>query len=597
MTIHHQRLFPLSAEIEQAIATLKPQELAWLSGYCWAFAQKEGSLIPGGFTQANAQPVAPLRITVLSGSQTGNAKSVALALTERLNALGVEVSYSSLADYKAKQIAQESVLFLVTSTQGEGEPPEEAVLLYKLLHGKKAPDLSQLAFAVLGLGDSSYPKFCQAGKDFDQRFAALGGKRIFDLTEADLAFQETAQQWVNRVEEWVSSQQAQPTAAPSSQTAPVTAPVISAFGKNNPFPARLLTNQKITGKHSQKDVRHIELDLSDSGLTYQAGDALGVWFENDPALVAEILSVLSLSGEEIIELNGQSISLAEALGKKVEITQVPHSFVQKYAEYSDSPLLHALINDNEQLNRYVQTTQLVDILREYPATLTALQFIGLLRPLAPRLYSIASASAEVGEEVHLTVGVVQFEHEGHRRTGAASGFLAERVGEDGPVNVFIEPNAHFRLPSDNDKAIIMIGAGTGIAPFRAFMQQRVAEGAQGKHWLIFGNPQFSQDFLYQTEWQQWAKEKYLTAYDFAWSRDQAEKIYVQHKLLEKGAQLWQWLQDGAYLYVCGDAKKMAKDVEQALLSIFREQGKLSEEDAEAYLDTLREEKRYQRDVY
>ena len=537
---------------------------------------------PGIGTPAATAPAPaaePLRVAVISASQTGNARKVAAELHQRLAAAGVNAAHTAAADYKPKNIAGEQLVLLVTSTQGEGEPPEEALSLYKLLSGKKAPKLSGLKFAVLGLGDSSYPMFCGAGKSFDELLAKLGGERLLERQDCDLEYQAEAEAWLDKIVPLVGSLAAAPA---------------SAYNKANPFPATLLARQKITGRDSEKDVRHIEIDLSGSGLQYRAGDALGVWFENDPAVVDEILAAVSLKGDEPVNAGGQGKTVREALLHDWEIGLNTPQFVQGYAEISGNPELKEAAAD---ASAYAAANPIAGIVSQYPAALTAEQLAGLLRPLAPRLYSISSAPEEVGEEVHLTVGVLRYEHDGIPRTGAASGFLGGRLEEEGSVRVFVEENPRFRLPENPDTPVIMIGAGTGVAPFRAFMQQRAANGDSGKNWLIFGNQHFTQDFLYQTEWQGWAKDGLLNKYDFAWSRDQEEKIYVQHKIREEAAELWQWLQQGAHIYVCGDASHMAKDVEQALLDTIAEQGGLSADDADEYLDNLRQEGRYQRDVY
>ncbi len=598
--MNNEQLIP--HELTQSIEKLAPLQLAWLSGYCWAKAQGLPSNTAGvpATTQAiTTAPTnaAPFSVTVLAASQTGNAKSVAQQLSERLKNEGINTTFYSAKDYKAKNIADEHTLIFITSTQGEGEPPEEGVVLYKLLHGKKAPQLKQLEYAVLGLGDSSYPNFCQAGKDFDQRFAELGAQRLLERTDTDLDFQATANQWIEQVVALLKTKANNAIPVVASASSPATTIASSTYSKNQPFSATLLTNQKITAHQAEKDVRHIELDLTGSGLQYQAGDALGIWFDNDPALVQEILQLTGLTGEEQIHLAEQSLSLTQALQSHLELTQNTPAFVKAYADLAHHEALKQIASDAGTLQTYVQNTPIVDVLHQFPSTLSAEQLISLLRPLTPRLYSIASSQAEVGEEVHLSVGVVRFEHEGRARAGAASSFLAERVAEDETVRVFIEPNEGFRLPKDNTKPIIMIGSGTGIAPFRAFVQQRAAEEAEGKNWLIFGNQRFTQDFLYQLEWQQFVKDGFLHKYDFAWSRDQQEKVYVQHKIRQQAATLWQWLQEGAYLYVCGDASRMAKDVEDALIDVIAEQGKLNRDDAEEYLNELRENHRYQRDVY
>ena len=592
---------PLPTEILNLLPTLTPLQLAWLSGYAWSQASSVEQQVAGQHLAANltALSAEPFSITVLSGSQTGNAKSVADKVAAELTEVGIAVKRVALKDYKAKTITDEKYLLLVTSTQGEGEPPEEGVVLYKLLNGKKAPKLTKLQFAVLGLGDSSYPNFCQAGKDFDQRFAELGATRLFERVDADLDYSATAEQWIRDIVAIVKEKAAQASPVVQSIATATTAPVAkeSQYNKANPFPATLITNQKITGRQSDKDVRHLEFNLAGADLHYQAGDALGVWFDNDPKLVDEILSLAQIDPTTEVTIEGKAQTISTALLSHLELTQNTPVFVKGYAALAHNEQLNDLVADNQALQELVQRTPIVDVLHKFPAKLTAEQLVSLLRPLTPRLYSISSSPAEVGEEVHLTVGVVRFEHEGRARSGAASSFLADRVEEDGAVRVFVEHNDNFRLPNDTTKPIIMVGSGTGVAPFRAFMQQRVADEANGKNWLIFGNPHFASDFLYQTEWQQFAKEGFLHKYDFAWSRDQEKKIYVQDKIRENSTALWQWLQEGAYFYVCGDAAKMAKDVEQALLEVIAKEGNLSPDEAEDYLNELREEKRYQRDVY
>ncbi|MBE4911066.1 assimilatory sulfite reductase (NADPH) flavoprotein subunit [Haemophilus parainfluenzae] len=592
---------PLPTEILNLLPTLTPLQLAWLSGYAWSQASGVEQPLVGQHLAANltALSAEPFSITVLSGSQTGNAKSVADKVAAELTEAGIAVKRVALKDYKAKTIADEKYLLLVTSTQGEGEPPEEGVVLHKLLNGKKTPKLTELQFAVLGLGDSSYPNFCQAGKDFDQRFAELGATRLFERVDADLDYSATAEQWIRDIVAIIKEKAAQASPVVQSIATATTALVAkeSQYNKANPFPATLITNQKITGRQSDKDVRHLEFDLAGSDLHYQAGDALGVWFDNDPQLVDEILSLAQIDPTTEVTIERKTQTISTALLSHLEFTQNTPAFVKGYAALANNEQLNDLVADNQALQELVQRTPIVDVLHKFPAKLTAEQLVSLLRPLTPRLYSISSSPAEVGEEVHLTVGVVRFEHEGRACSGAASSFLADRVEEDGAVRVFVEHNDNFRLPNDMTKPIIMVGSGTGVAPFRAFMQQRVADEASGKNWLIFGNPHFASDFLYQTEWQQFAKEGFLHKYDFAWSRDQEKKIYVQDKIRENSTALWQWLQEGAYFYVCGDASKMAKDVEQALLDVIAKEGNLSPDEAEDYLNELREEKRYQRDVY
>ncbi|WP_313020523.1 NADPH-dependent assimilatory sulfite reductase flavoprotein subunit [Atlantibacter hermannii] len=588
-------LLPLSPEqlarLQAATTDFSPTQLAWVSGYFWGVINQQ-TAAPGA-----AAPEAAA-ITLISASQTGNARRVAEALRDDLLAAKLNVNLVNAGDYKFKQIAQEKLLIVVTSTQGEGEPPEEAVALHKFLFSKKAPKLDNTAFAVFGLGDSSYEFFCQSGKDFDSKLAELGAERLLDRVDTDVEFQPAAQAWRERIVEVLKSRAPASTGAvPQTASGAVNDITSTPYTKDAPLTASLAVNQKITGRDSEKDVRHLEIDLGDSGLRYQPGDALGVWYQNDPALVDELVGLLWLKGNEPVEVNGKTLPLREALQWHFELTVNTATIVENYATLTRAETLQDLIGDKAKLQHYAAITPIVDMVRFAPAQLDAAQLVGLLRPLTPRLYSIASSQAETENEVHITVGVVRYDVEGRARAGGASSFLADRVEEDGEVRVFIEHNDNFRLPANPETPVIMIGPGTGIAPFRAFMQQRAAEGAGGKNWLFFGNPHFTEDFLYQVEWQSYVKEGLLTRIDLAWSRDQKEKIYVQDKLREQGAELWRWINDGAHIYVCGDANRMAKDVEQTLLDVIAEFGGMDTEAADEYLSELRVERRYQRDVY
>jgi len=383
----------------------------------------------------------------------------------------------------------------------------------------------------------------------------------------------------------------------SNVVAMPTAGAASEYTKQAPYAAELSLSQKITGRDSAKDVRHIEIDLAESGITYQAGDALGVWFENDTALVTELIATLNLSADEKVEIAGTSLSFAEALTLKLEITQTAVNFISFWAEQSQDKDLLALSEDKNSAREYAGNHQIIDVVKAAPATVTAQDFADALRKITPRLYSIASSQAEVEEEVHLTVGLVEYNENDKLRSGGASSFLGKRLEEGGTVKVFIEHNDNFRLPANGETPVIMIGPGTGIAPFRAFMQEREATEASGDNWLFFGDQTFTQDFLYQVEWQGYLKSGLLTNLDLAFSRDQAEKIYVQDRLREKASEIFAWLERGAHLYICGDMSRMAKDVELALVDIISEHGKLSTEQAQDYLKELRNAKRFQKDVY
>lgn len=592
-------ILPLSPEqlarLQAAVGEFSPTQMAWLSGYFWGMVNQQ----PGAVVAPAVAAPAALTITLISASQTGNARRLAEQLRDDLLAAKLNVNLVNAGDYKFKQIAQERLLIIVASTQGEGEPAEEAVALHKFLLSKKAPKLPETAFAVFGLGDTSYEHFCQAGKDFDNKLAELGAERLLDRVDADVEYQESAQQWRQQVVAALQARApAQSTAAAAiTQSGVVDEITSSPYSKAAPLTALLSVQQKITGRNSEKDVRHIEIDLGDSGLCYQPGDALGVWFDNSPALVDELLALLWLKGDELVSINGQNMPLSQALHSHLELTQNTTVIVDKYAALSRDETLIALLADRAALQHYAKNTPIVDMVRQAPSDLNADQLVALLRPLTPRFYSIASSQAETENEVHITVGVVRYDIEGRSRTGGASGYLADRLEVDGDIRIFIEHNDNFRLPANPETPVIMIGPGTGIAPFRAFMQQREAEGATGKNWLLFGNPHFTEDFLYQVEWQRYVKDGLLTRIDLAWSRDQADKIYVQDKLREQGAELWSWIQQGAHIYVCGDANRMAKDVEQVLLDVVALHGAMDTEQADEYLSELRLARRYQRDVY
>lgn len=587
-------LAPLSDEqqrqLSQALSTLNTQQLAWVSGYLYGLSQSGQQ--PVATSTAAAAPSGNL--TILYGSQTGNAKGVASAIKAQAEARGLPVTLTSMADYKPKQLKKETHLLVVVSTYGEGEPPESAVDLFEQLKKGKVGKLEGLKFAVLGLGDSSYEFFCQTGKDFDSLLTKAGADRVHELASLDVDYQDAAKAWgeqaLNAIAATLSAGPANSNVASAVQQAVGH----SQYSKENPFPARLSVNQKITGRDSTKDIRHIEISLEESGIRYQPGDALGIWFDNDADLVGEVLALANLSGDEATARG----SLREVLSRELELTRLHGGFITGLADISDNAALKDLAGDKAQVNALVTSAQVVDVLKRFPTALAAEQLIGLLRPLTPRLYSIASSQSEVEEEVHLTVGVVRYPQEdGTVRSGAASSYLADRLPEDAEVRVFVEHNDNFRLPANPDTPVIMVGPGTGIAPFRAFMQEREAQGAEGKNWLFFGNPHFTQDFLYQVEWQRYVKSGLLSKISLAFSRDQANKIYVQDRLREAGLELYQWLEAGAHFYVCGDANHMAKDVQEALLDVIAEHGQKSREEAEEYLSELRRAKRYQRDVY
>ncbi len=583
------------ASFKQSINDLSPLQLAWASGYLAAKAE-------GVTTAVAAAPSAELTtLTILYGSQTGNAKGVAKSLASQASAAGLNVELKSMGEIKPKAIKNISHLLIVASTNGEGEAPDDAIALHEFLSSKKAPSLEHLHYSVLALGDTSYEFFCQTGKDFDHYLEKLGATRIAPRVDCDVDYDADANTWsttvIKKAKELVDSE------LNVSNVVTLTSATSTEdlYSKQKPYAAELLVSQKITGRDSAKDVRHIEIDLADSGLTYQVGDALGVWFENSAALVDEVISELRLDGQDKVAVGDESLTFTEALKIKFEITQTAINFIEFWAHKTAAANLLVLLDDKTALREFAANHQVVDVIKSAPlpneSQLTAQEFVDALRKITPRLYSIASSQSEVEEEVHLTVGLVQYQAGEATRQGGASSFLANGIEEGGEVKVFIEHNDNFRLPANHDTPVIMIGPGTGVAPFRAFMQEREAIDANGDNWLFFGDQTFTQDFLYQVEWQNYLKSGLLTKLDLAFSRDQAEKIYVQDRLKQNAAEVFAWLERGAHIYVCGDMSRMAKDVESTLLEIIAEHGQMSIEQASAYLKDLRNAKRYQKDVY
>jgi len=589
--------------LQQTTADYSALQLAWASGYLSAKSE-QGQSVPLASTPAISKI-----LTILYASQTGNAKGVAKQVEQSASAVGIKTKLINISDFKAKALKNESHILIVASTNGEGEPPDDAIEFHEFLLGKKAPKLPNLSYSVLALGDSSYEFFCQTGKEFDERLLALGAKQLLPRIDCDVDYDSDSESWTLSIVENLKDEltQADTALAPVIDL-PIAA--VSQYSKQNPLSAEFLLSQKITGRDSAKDVRHIEIDLGDSGLSYQAGDALGVYFENDSVLVAELLTSLNFTGDESVNLkiNGeqQNLSLKEALTSHLEITQTAPAFIEFWAKQSGDETLLALIADKNNTREFAGNHQIVDVVnltnlgdssRLANTELTPQTFVDALRKITPRLYSIASAQAEVEEEVHLTVGLVNYENNDQQRFGGASHFLANRLEEGQKIRVFVEHNDNFRLPNDSNTPVIMIGPGTGVAPFRAFMQQREAEEAAGDNWMFFGDQTFTQDFLYQVEWQNYLKSGLLTRMDVAFSRDQTEKVYVQDRLKEQASEVFAWLERGAHLYICGDANRMAKDVHQTLIDVISEQGQLSTEQAEQYLKDLRSNKRYQKDVY
>ncbi|TAN04709.1 MAG: assimilatory sulfite reductase (NADPH) flavoprotein subunit [Rhodanobacteraceae bacterium] len=583
----------LAQHLDRLVEGLDAASLWWLSGYAAGLA---GRIAPAPDARAAVEPDAGARLTVVYGSQTGNSRRVAEQLARKAGDAGFGVRLARADAYPLRELAEERLLYVVISTQGDGDPPDDARALIDFIGSRRAPKLPALSFAVLGLGDSSYPQFCLTGRKLDARLAELGGKRLFAFGEADLDIDVVAEPWTQQA--LTHAREVLKTQAPATNVTPLRPHVeVQAWSAARPFRAELLANQRITADGSSKDVRHLELDLAGSGFDYEPGDALGVLPRNSEPLVAALLDALHLDGDAAVMQANAVHPLREWLTSKRELTRLSRPLVATLAARSGSTALRELLQPEhgEALRRLLETQQPIDLLQRYPANWTGEALVAALRPLTPRLYSIASSRAEVRDEVHLTVAHVEYATEAGTHWGAASHWLATRAAGE-TVEVYLERNERFRLPADASRDIIMVGPGTGVAPFRAFLQQRAAAGASGRNWLLFGNPHFRSDFLYQLEWQAALKAGSLQRLDVAFSRDQAEKIYVQHQLREHGRELYAWLEAGAHLYVCG-ATTMARDVEAALRDVIVEQGARAQEAAEAYIAQLRDEHRYSRDVY
>lgn len=586
--------------LNQLLPTLTDQQKIWLTGYLSAQAALAGSeaatLAPSA--AAPAQSVSK-DVTVLYGSQTGNSEGLAKKTAQHLEEKGFQVTLSSMSDFKPNNLKKINNLLVIVSTHGEGDPPDNALSFHEYVHGRRAPKLDHLSFSVLSLGDSSYEFFCQTGKEFDERLKELGGTCLFDRVDCDLDYDEPFSEWLQGVTSSLSEGEA---AILPQESAGEISKAASEYSRTNPFYAEVLENINLNGRGSNKETRHLELSLEGSGLVYEPGDSLGIYPTNDPTLVEELIKTCGWNAEEAVTAhkNGDTLPLKEALTSHFEITVLTKPLLQKIAAFTKSEDLQALLEEGneEKLKAYIAGRDLLDAARDFgPFEGTAADFTSILRKIPARLYSIASSLKANDEEVHLTIGAVRYDAHGRERQGVCSILCAERLQPGDTLPVYIQHNQNFKLPHDTDAPIIMVGPGTGIAPFRSFMQEREEIGANGKSWLFFGDQHFVTDFLYQTEWQKWLKDGVLTKMDVAFSRDSEEKVYVQHQMKKHSKELFEWLEQGAYVYVCGDEKHMAHDVHGTLLSIIQEEGAMSKEKAESYLANLQQQKRYQRDVY
>jgi sulfite reductase (NADPH) flavoprotein alpha-component len=618
--------------LNQLLASLSADQMVWLSGYLAGVRSIASSMAASpAVATAPAKAESPKHtverdVTVLFGSQTGNAQRLAGEMKKRLEENGFAVTLSCMSEFRTNNLKKIKQLLIIVSTYGEGDPPDKAVLFHEFMLGKRAPRLEGMRFSVLSLGDQLYDHYCKTGKDFDARLEELGAARIYPRIDCDVDFDEPAKTWSDGVLEallhggksaeggetagGVAEMATEPeesvdriagdlsSGAAATATATQAAATV-AYTRTNPFTAEVLENFNLNGRGSDKQTHHLKLAIEGSGLTFEAGDSLGIYPHNDPQLVDEVIAFMGWNAAEIIPAGKQEMPLRDALIQHYEITLLSKQLLKQAAAFSRDGLQDLVQADaNEKLKAYTRGRDLLDLVRDFSIKdVPAREFVPLLRKLPARLYSIASSCRANSGEVDLCIAALRFQAHNRDRLGTCSVHCAERVDVGDYLKVFVHSNPNFRQPADPDTPLIMVGPGTGVAPFRAFVEEREETGAAGKSWLIFGDRHFRTDFLYQLEWLRWLKLGILTRLDVAFSRDQGSKVYVQHRMLEKSRELYGWLQEGAHFYVCGSVNPMAADVHGTLVGIVQSEGGKSKEESEAYVAGLRESGRYQRDVY
>ena len=582
--------------LNELLPKLTIEQKIWLNGYLSASQATQDTLPVAESAPPVVQPVAQ-ELTILYGSQTGNSQGLAEKYASALKAQNVDVTVASLGKFKATNLKKITNLLLIVSTHGEGDPPDQAIQFYEFLHSKRAPKLDHLHYSVLALGDSSYEFFCKTGKDFDEQFAKLGATRIAPRTDCDVDYDDDAAQWFSVVQEKFLQQPTEVVTSPA-QTEQIQASDATTYTRKNPFYAEVLENLNLNGRGSNKETRHIELSIEGANFQFEPGDSIGIQPENDEKLVDALLTALQFDPITEVSVFDETLSVKDALQKKLEITVLSKPVLEKIGAYTEHPEFSKLLEESNTWKDYAKGRDLLDVVEDFaPFTWTAQQFVEILRKIPARLYSIASSQKANPDEVHLTIGKVSYETNGRQRLGVCSGSVAERIQIGDTLPIYVHKNPNFSLPENEDTPIIMIGAGTGVAPYRSFLEEREELGIEGKAWLIFGDQHFVTDFLYQTDWQRWLAAGTLSKMDVAFSRDTDKKVYVQHKLEEQAASFYEWLEQGAVIYVCGDEKTMAADVDATIHHIIEQQGQKTPEEAKAFVNELKQQNRYQRDVY
>ena len=579
-------------------APFTPEQRAWLNGYFVGLL----STAHGGENAVGAiEPVKKTEPLLIGfGSQTGTAEQLAKKIAKESAGRGFAAQVKELNAITLDMLKGTPRFLIVTSTWGDGDAPDNAVDFFKALHADSAPKLESLSYSVLALGDKNYSDFCGAGRKFDERLKALGASCVLPRTDCDVDYESNANKWINDLWAALAGVQAAKVDIVEVPKDTATAEEKLKWSRNNPYPARLITNRLLNGAGSAKETRHIEISLDGSDMRYDVGDALGIVPRNCADYVAELIRVGGWNASECVPLaDDQVFPLEEALLSKLDLRKPTSALVDAVAKTNGCERLIDLLTPERKplLQEYLGQREAIDLLYEFPNFRpSAAEFVKLLGKLQPRLYSISSSLNAFPSQVHLTVGIVRYETCGRQRKGLCSTFLADRVPAAGAVPVFVQPSHGFKLPKDNSTPIIMVGPGTGIAPFRAFLHERRATQSAGKNWLFFGDQQAASDFLYRDELETFHRDGYLARLDTAFSRDQKEKVYVQNRMLENAGELFSWLESGAHFYVCGDAKRMAKDVDAALHKVVELAGRTPDQSAE-YIQKLKSEKRYQRDVY